>query len=76
MVATETSAREAIAVQDSAVVHVKDAEDQAVQAEREALERVSRAKAESATALASTHEDAEGFAHKISHLEDELTAEH
>jgi hypothetical protein len=42
---------------------------------REALERVSRVKAENVMALASACEDAEGIARKITLLEDELTAE-
>jgi hypothetical protein len=44
-------------------------------AERVALERVSRAKAENAAALASAREDAEGFVQRITLPEDELVAE-
>jgi hypothetical protein len=76
MLAAETSAREAVVAQDSAALHVKDAEDRDALAEREALERVSRAEAENAAVLASAREYAEGFAHKITLLEDKLTAEH
>jgi hypothetical protein len=43
--------------------------------EREALQRVSRVEAENAAALASSHEDAKGFAHKIALLEDKLVME-
>jgi hypothetical protein len=44
--------------------------------EREALEGVSRAEAENAMALASTHENAEGLSWKVTLLEDELAVEH
>jgi hypothetical protein len=44
-------------VRGSAALHVKEAEDWATQVEREALERVSRAEAENAMALASAHGD-------------------
>jgi ketosteroid isomerase-like protein len=60
---------------DSAALRVKDVEDWAALVEREALERVSRVKAENATVLASAHEDAKGFTCKITLLEDELAAE-
>jgi hypothetical protein len=53
--------QEAAAVWDSATLHAKDVEDQATQAEMVAPERVSRVKAENATALAFAHEDDEGF---------------
>jgi hypothetical protein len=72
---TETSVWEAVAAWDSIALRVKDAEDRATLAEREALERVSRAEVENATALASTREDVEGLARKITLLEDELAAE-
>jgi hypothetical protein len=42
----------------------------------EVLERVSRAKAENVAALDSAREDTEGFARKITLLEDELAMEH
>jgi hypothetical protein len=76
MLVGETSAQEAVAVQDSTTLRVKDAEDQATLVKREALERVLRAKAENATALASAREDVEGLAQKITLFEDELVAEH
>jgi hypothetical protein len=57
---------------DSVTLYVKD---QAALAEREALERVSRAKVENTTTLASTREDAKGLAWKIALLEDELAVE-
>jgi hypothetical protein len=75
MLAAETSAREDAAAWDSATLRVKDAEDRATLAEREALERVSRAEIENAAELASTHEDAEVIARKITLFEDELAAE-
>jgi hypothetical protein len=50
-------------------------EDQATLAEREALERMSRAEAENVTALASAHGDAEGLVRKIVVLEGELVTE-
>jgi hypothetical protein len=83
MLITEASAREAVVTRDSVAFCVGDAKDRvslvkdlATLAEREALERVSRAEAENAVALASTCDDAEGLVWKISLLEDELTAEH
>jgi hypothetical protein len=50
----EISAREATTARDSATLRVKDVEDQAAGVEREALERISRAEAENAMALASS----------------------
>jgi hypothetical protein len=76
MLTAETAVWEAVAAPDSAALRVKDAENRAALAEREALERVSRVEAESAAALASAHEDAEGFVWKMTLLEDELEAEH
>jgi hypothetical protein len=75
MLTTETSTREVAAAWGSTTLHVKDMEDWATLAKREALERVSRADAENAIALASAREDVEGFARKIALLEDELIAE-
>jgi hypothetical protein len=71
----ETSAQEATAAWDSVALCVKDVENRATLEEREALERVSRAKVENAMALASTREDVEGFVQKITLLEDDLVAE-
>jgi hypothetical protein len=68
MLAVDTSAREAVAVQDSATLCVKDAVNRAT-----LVERVSRAEVENATALASAHKDVEGFARKTTILEDELS---
>jgi hypothetical protein len=51
---------------------VKDAEDRATVAEREAQERLSRAEVESAVVLTSTHEEPEGPVRKIALLEGEL----
>jgi hypothetical protein len=75
VLATKTSAHEAIAARDDATLRIKDAEDRAALAEREALERVSRVEVENFAALASIREDAEGFAWKIALLEDELVRE-
>jgi hypothetical protein len=75
MLAAETSTREAVAVWDGSALCVNDAEDCVALAEREALERVSRAEAENAATLASTHEDAKGFVRMITLLEDELIVE-
>jgi hypothetical protein len=72
----KTSAQEVAASRDSAALHVKDVKYQATLAEREALERVSRAEVKNATALASAREDVKGFARKSSLLEDEIVAEH
>jgi hypothetical protein len=55
---------------------VKDVEDQASLAEREARDWVSRVEAESATTLASACREAEGFAQKIALLEGELMESH
>jgi hypothetical protein len=76
MLPAETSTRERIVVQDSAALCVKDAENQAALAEREALDRVSRVEVENTMLLASAHEDAEGLARKFALLEDKLAAEH
>jgi uncharacterized protein with gpF-like domain len=70
--ATGTSAQEAAVARDSATIHIKDVEDWATLAEREARERVSRVEAENAAVLPSAREDAEGLVRKITHLEGEL----
>jgi hypothetical protein len=51
---TETSAQEATVAQGSVAILIKDAEDRAALAKREALERVSGVEAERAMVLAST----------------------
>jgi hypothetical protein len=56
-------------------LHIKDAEDRAALAEREVLERVSRAKVENSMALAFGREDAKGIAHWIALLENEFAGE-
>jgi hypothetical protein len=71
----ETSAQEADAALDSTTLCVKDAEDRATIAEREARERVSRMEAENAAALACAHEDAEALVRKITLLEGERVEE-
>jgi hypothetical protein len=75
MLVAETFVQEAVVTQDSATLLVKDAEDQAALSKGEVLERVSRVKVENAVVLASAHEDAEGFAGKITLLEDERDME-
>jgi hypothetical protein len=75
VLAIETSAQEVTVAWDGANLHIKDAEDWAALAEREALERVSRAEAENSTALSSARADAEGLKQKIVLLEDELAEE-
>jgi hypothetical protein len=74
MLTAETSAWDFVAAWDSATLRVKDVEDRAALAKREALERVLRAEVEHATALASAHEDADGLVRKITLLENELVA--
>jgi hypothetical protein len=76
MLAAETSVQEATAAQDSVALRVKDAEDRAALVEKEALQRMSRAKAKNAVVLASAREDAEGLIRKIALFEGELVAEY
>jgi hypothetical protein len=73
--AIETSAQKAAAAWDSTALHVKDAEDRAALAEREAWERVSRVEVENAVVLASAQEDVEGLVWKITFLEGEIAEE-
>jgi hypothetical protein len=68
----ETSAHEAVVTQDSAMILIKDVEDHAALAEREAQERVPIVVAESTVALASACEEEEGLVRKISLLEGEF----
>jgi hypothetical protein len=60
---------------DSAALHVKDVEDQAALAEREARERVSIMEVDNAMALASAREDVEVLVRKIALLQGELAEE-
>jgi hypothetical protein len=76
VLSVETSTHEVAVAWDNAALCVKDAEDWATLAEREALERVSRVEAANTMALASASEDAKGFVRKISLLEGELASEH
>jgi hypothetical protein len=64
--------QEAVVALDNTTLCVEDAEGRATLAEREKLERMSRLEAETRVALASTHEDAEGFAGKNALLEDAI----
>jgi hypothetical protein len=68
----EASALEAVVAWDSTAVRVKDAEDRAPLAEREARERVSRVEAENAMMLASARKDVESLVRKIALLKGEL----
>jgi hypothetical protein len=72
VLAMGTSAQEAVVAWDSAAISVRDVEDRATLAEREAQERVSRVEAENVVALASTCEDTEGLVRKVTLLEGEL----
>jgi hypothetical protein len=76
LLATETSTQQSTAAWDSDSLRIKDAEDRAALAMRDALERVSRVEAENSAVLTSVREDAKGLARKIALLEDELTREH
>jgi hypothetical protein len=73
--ATEASAWEVVAVRESAVAFLREAEARATLAMREAQERVSQMEAESAATLASTYGEAEGFVRRIALLEGELSEE-
>jgi hypothetical protein len=75
ILAVDTSTQEVATVRDSVALHAKDAEDWATLAEREALEKVWRVEAENAMALASTHEDVEGFVPKFALFEGKLAVE-
>jgi hypothetical protein len=57
VLSTKASAQVATTIQDSAALHVKDEEDRATLAEREAWERVSRMEVSNATVLASLREE-------------------
>jgi hypothetical protein len=70
--AAEASAKEATIAWESATTFIKEVEDWAAIAEREAWERVSRIEVESAAMLATTHGEAEGLAQRIALLEGEL----
>jgi hypothetical protein len=74
--AAETSTQEATATWESVTTLVRDTEDRAALAEREAWERVLWVEVESAAALASAREVAEGLVWRIALLEGELTEVH
>jgi hypothetical protein len=76
VLATETSTWEATAARESAVIHVRDAEDWPTMAEGEAWERLLRVEEENTVALASAHKDVDGVVRKIAVLEGELTEVH
>jgi hypothetical protein len=61
---------------DSATILVKDVEDWAALAKREALDTVSRVEVESAAALASAREEAKCLVWKITLLKGELAEAH
>jgi hypothetical protein len=71
----KASAWEAAMAWDGATLRIKDAEDRATPAEREALEWVSRAEADNSVELASARDDVEGLTQKIAVLESELAKE-
>jgi hypothetical protein len=73
VLAAETFGQEVAVAWDSAMIHVKGAEDRATLVERKAWERVLRVEVESTVVLASAHEEVEGLVQKITLLEDELT---
>jgi hypothetical protein len=68
----EASAQEVAVTWESIATVVRDAEDRAALAEREARERVSRVEAESATTLASSRGEVEDLAWWIALFEDGL----
>jgi hypothetical protein len=72
MLDAETSTKVATVSWDSAEGRIRDAEDWAALAEREAWERVLRANVKNTTTLASTHEDALGLVCKVALLKGEL----
>jgi hypothetical protein len=57
ILAADTFGQEDAIAQDSTAIHIKDVEDRATLAKREARERVLRVEAENVVALASAHED-------------------
>jgi hypothetical protein len=65
-------AQEDTTARDSAVICIKDMDDRATLAQREAQVRVSRVEAETTVENASTHEDVEGLVRMIAFLEGEL----
>lgn len=72
----KTSAQETTTTWESTVSLIRDAEDWAALAKREARERVSNMEAESAVALAYASEEAEGIVRRVSILEGELAEAH
>jgi hypothetical protein len=76
VLAVETSTKVASVAQDNAAIHVKDAEDRAALAGREAQEWVSRVEVENTTVLASARVDVEGLVRNIALLEGELVEVH
>jgi hypothetical protein len=68
-----TSAPDAAVAWDGAMNLIKDVEDWAALAKREARKSASRVKVTSTAALDSAHEEAEGLVRKMAHLEGELT---
>jgi hypothetical protein len=70
--ATAASAQEVTEVWERATTLIKEVEAHATLAESVDRERVSKAEAKSSASLASTREDANGFARKVALLEGEL----
>jgi hypothetical protein len=74
--AAETSVQEAAMTQASTMAWVKDEENRATLAEREAREMVSRVEVESAMALNSAREETDSLVRKITLLKGELVEVH
>jgi hypothetical protein len=72
----KTSTLEAAMAWESTATLVRDVNDQAALAEREALETVSSVEEESIVALAYAREEAEGLVQRIALLEGELLGAH
>jgi hypothetical protein len=75
VLSTETFAQDAAVARDNANLRIKGAEGHAALAEREALERVSRAEVHNFALLSSTGADIEDPVQKVILLEDELAVE-
>jgi hypothetical protein len=76
VLAAETSVQEAAMTQASTMAWVKDEENRATLAEREAREMVSRVEVESAMALNSAREETDSLVRKITLLKGELVEVH
>jgi hypothetical protein len=68
----KASAKGVTMAQENIMTLIKDAEDWAALADREARDRMLRLEVESATSFASPHGEVEDFARRIAYLEGEL----